>query len=218
MNYINTTSIRNFDGKDWRWPVKDEIAWKYLTKKRHYRLPDYIATLVKNVNFVVQAGGHCGLYPNKYSYLFKNVYTFEPHPENFYCLDNNVQQDNVIKINFALGETESMINLADPADYRDKNTGGYTVSGVGDIKLIRLDDYPIDGCDLLHLDLEGFELFALKGAVNTINRFKPLIVLETNNYCEMHGYTVLEMETWIKETLNYKVLEKLEHDTIYIHE
>jgi FkbM family methyltransferase len=215
IEYKDTTSYRNHDNKDWLWPSKDEVAWKYLTKRRHYQLPDYVASLVSNKGHVVQAGGHCGLYPYKYSNWFEKVYTFEPHPENFYCLNKNIINDNVIKINLALGEKEDYINLVDPSKYSASNTGGYTVNGAGDIKMIPLDSYVLEGCDLLHLDLEGFEWFALKGSVKTVKEFKPILVLETNDYCEMHGYSVLEMEDWIKNTLNYKILEKLEHDTVY---
>lgn len=216
MNY--KTSIRNFDNKDWVWPERDIVAWRYLTREDHYNLPINVSNLVKNRNIVVQAGGHCGLYPNKYASLFKKVYTFEPHPENFYCLDQNIQQDNVVKNNLALGEKESMISLGEPLTKKKNNTGGYTVSGKGNIKLISLDSLDIEGCDLLHLDLEGFEWFALKGAVNLINKYRPLIVLETNDYCEMHGYTVVEMEQWIVSELKYKIIDKWEHDTVYAPE
>ena len=156
------------------------------------------------------------LYPYQYSSLFGKVYTFEPHPENFYCLDKNVTQSNVIKNNLALGETESMISLGEPTIKKKNNTGGYTVLGEGNIKLIPLDSYNFEGCDLLHLDLEGFEWFALRGAVALIEKYKPMIVLETNDYCEMHGYTVNEMEDWIVNVLKYKILEKWEHDTVYV--
>lgn len=214
MDY--NTSLRNFDNKDWVWPSRDIVAWRYLTKEDHYNLPLTVANLVKNKGTVIQAGGHCGLYPNRYASLFEKVYTFEPHPENFYCLDRNVTQSNVVKNNLALGEVESMVSLGEPKIKKKNNTGGYTVEGKGNIKLISLDSYTFEGCDLLHLDLEGFEWFALKGAVNLINKFKPMIVLETNDYCEMHGYTVEQMEDWIHQELKYVTLEKWEHDTVYV--
>lgn len=54
-------------------------------------------------------------------------------------------------------------------------------------------------CDLLKIDVDGIELDILKGATQLIKRFKPLVIIETNEnieiieYIKMLDYTVLDM-------------------------
>jgi hypothetical protein len=60
----------------------------------------------------------------------------------------------------------------------DDTTGNQRVSGVGPIPTMRIDDLALPRCDLIYLDVEGEELNALKGAMETIERCKPVIVYE----------------------------------------
>jgi FkbM family methyltransferase len=46
------------------------------------------------------------------------------------------------------------------------------------IDMIKLDDFFSEKIDLIHLDLEGYEFEALKGAKELIERDKPIIVIE----------------------------------------
>ena len=61
---------------------------------------------------------------------------------------------------------------------RPHDTGGVHVAGDGYLPLIAIDSLNLPGCDLLQLDVEGFELKALKGAINTITKYKPVICVE----------------------------------------
>ena len=64
-----------------------------------------------------------------------------------------------------------------------------------------------DSCDLISLDLEGFEPFAITGAIETINKFKPVVIVERNS-----GSKDLEK-------LGYKEAnERLIDDNLWIHE
>lgn len=206
---------REFSDKKWLWTKSDAGAWKYLAKTSRYEFPNYLSKFVKENNIVLQAGGHAGMYPHQYSKIFKQVITCEPEPHNFYCLEKNVLSENVLKKNCALGERSGTIKMSHPKS-KKVNTGCFKVDGDGDIPMITIDSLNLTDCNLIHLDLEGYELFALKGAINTIQKFKPVIVLETNNCCLTFGYTIDQLNQWIKDTLNYKILEKLEDDTIYI--
>jgi FkbM family methyltransferase len=46
------------------------------------------------------------------------------------------------------------------------------------VKMVKLDTFITEKIDLIHLDLEGYEFEALKGAKELIERDKPIIVLE----------------------------------------
>lgn len=172
------------DGSKWYWPIYDTKCWEDL--HAWHDVPDIIMQHVDTKNVIVQAGGNCGLYVKKYAQQFNRVYTFEPVNELFKCLVLNVPEDNVIKFQACLGDTHSLVSMN---EHETKNIGGYHVgSNSGFIPTIKIDDLNLDDCSLIHLDIEGYELFALKGAICTINKYKPIIVIEhcekwLNRYC-----------------------------------
>jgi FkbM family methyltransferase len=46
-----------------------------------------------------------------------------------------------------------------------------------------VDELALEHVDLIKLDIEGFELHALEGAVRTFQRFAPTLIVELNPYC-----------------------------------
>ena len=64
---------------------------------------------------------------------------------------------------------------------------------------------------LIMIDTEGYELNVLKGAVNTIKKYKPVLVLEfhttnknrVNNLTQKYGYYLYELTQYLHE-LGYK--------------
>lgn len=152
-----------------------------------------IADLLPERRAVVQAGGCAGLWPLALAHYFPRVYTFEPDPTNFACLKANVAETpNVVAMPCALGETFARVGLTRPR----AKAGLWHVEGDGDIPLVPLDavvgDTPIDA---LVLDVEGYEVQALRGAERLIAAHHPLLWLEwtTNtaaltDFLAAHGY------------------------------
>jgi FkbM family methyltransferase len=202
--------------KEFLWPADDVWAWKWLNKKDHWDLPNKISKLCKKNNLVIQAGGNAGLYPKLYSSLFSTVMTFEPDVRNFFCLCHNVDESNVFKFQTALGNSTTPISISTNPLWDTENTGALKVAGLGKIPQLTIDSLGI-APDLIHLDIEGFEGFALLGAEKTIKEHNPLIVLETNGSGDDYGWT----QQKINELLiswGYNILENWEHDTVYKHE
>lgn len=173
--------IRRAFGRDWLWPLSDKYAWPALLADwngiAHLTLAECPARRV-----VVQAGGCCGLYPELLSQVFDRVYTFEPQALNFYCLEQNIQAENVTKFYGALGDSNEQLNIG--IDHvRENNTGAWAI-GLPDraeaVGQARIDDLELEVCDALLIDAEGYEAKILLGAKETIRRCKPsLIVVET---------------------------------------
>lgn len=163
---------------DWLWINGENGIWDGPSKEwmEHFK-SEYIS-LTRDKNCVVQAGGGLGMYPKLLSSIFKLVYTFEPDPLNFHCLVNNCQEENIIKINGALGDVHKMVSVK-RADMG--NVGMHTVVDGGFIPQFTIDDLQLQHCDMILLDIEGYEINALKGAVRVIDTFKPLIVCENGN-------------------------------------
>ena len=199
---------------NWAWPATDVKALKYFSDKINSDAPNEISKFCRQKRNVIQAGGHCGLYAFQYSKIFENVYTFEPEELNHFCLRTNLEGiENIHINNCALGNEKSTISL----NINRKNCGNHSVNlnNDGTIPLLTIDSFKIENVDLIHLDLEGFELYALQGAKKTIKRNKPVIVLETNSFCENYNYTIEELEEYLSD-IGYKRLIKWPDDRIYV--
>lgn len=133
---------------------------------------------------VVQAGGHIGLFPAFLAQTFKRVYTFEPDHENFECLVRNAPEENIFPMRVLVGD----VRIPRALRINSKSTGGHSVGGAGDIPMLRIDDLGLQDCDVIMLDLEGYEFFALIGALGTIGRCRPLLIVEQNKKARSQGF------------------------------
>jgi FkbM family methyltransferase len=192
----------------WLWPIKDSACWEWLQEEKD--LPERIFKKCKNNRVVVQAGGNCGFYVKKYAELFDVVYTFEPDPQNFFCLSQNVENSNTIKIQGCLGDSHQLVGIT----HKKSNVGVGRVNGVGVFPTFKIDDLNLEHCDLIHLDVEGYELFAVKGAIETIDRCSPVIALEWLNHNQNYNVTELNLLQLLTD-LGYKEIGQIYHEKIF---
>lgn len=161
------------------WPKAGGKSCREITIIRR-DTPQKIAKYCKNFNTCISAGGNVGYYIKQYAQIFKNVYTFELESLNFQCLDLNIKELNVKKIHGALGNGVGKVGLSIHCD----DCGAWRVSGDGDIQTYKIDDFNLLELDLIALDVEGFELEILKGGIETINKYRPIIAVEANEETE----------------------------------
>lgn len=193
------------------WPT-DDIEARHaiigeLDKIRH------VVSYCLKTDVVVQAGGNCGLFPRELSKHFKMVYTFEPHPINFRCLQHNVKLQNVVQFQYALGQEAGTCDMSGHAT----NCGAYKTVPGDTIPVMRIDDLALEACDLIFLDIEGYEPFALMGGEHTIKRFKPTIVIELKGLGAGYGYPDEKIVEYLVG-LGYKQAAALGQDVIFIQE
>lgn len=146
----------------------------------------------------VQAGGNVGIWPLELARHFDHVVTFEPDPVNMRCLRRNVPNQNVVAYEAALGHFDGERALLREA----QNCGASRLSPIEAAiglrtPIMRLDNLALEALDLLQLDVEGFELYALLGAEQTIRRCRPLIVLEMKGHGREYGYSDQELEEFV---------------------
>lgn len=166
------------DVAGWMWVKEDDGAWAGPHREWMETHRDAYLKATRERNIVVQAGGNCGLYPRLFAKYFTTVYTFEPDPLNFHCLVNNCQMDNIIKINGALGESNEMVRVKRAGM---SNVGCHTVVADGPGCLVpqfTIDQLNLPACDFIQLDIEQYEIHALRGAIKTIEKYKPGIACE----------------------------------------
>lgn len=64
---------------------------------------------------------------------------------------------------------------------------------------ITLDSLNLKDCAFIKLDVEGFEPFALNGAVETITKFRPIMFIEANPWAlESYGWTIPKLAAHIE--------------------
>lgn len=181
------------------WPKGDQKLHGDIPTVAH--LDDHVFPLVKEKRVAVQAGGAMGMWAKRMSQVFEHVYTFEPNPQSCYCCSFNCPEENVHVYNAALGEEPKFIFVGTPGN--EINYGANRVVGEGPVPTLRIDDFGFQFCDLLMLDIEGYELFALRGAIETIKRCKPVIVLEDKGCSRDFGYHKGKVETYLKQEAAY---------------
>jgi FkbM family methyltransferase len=121
----------------------------------------------------VDAGANIGIYSrflSRYVGPSGTVHAFEPSPENFQRLRAATRQfPNVKPIQAAVGERsgETKLYISDKlnVDHRTYEADGNSRRAVS-TEMVALDDYfkPGERVDLIKMDIQGYELHALRGA------------------------------------------------------
>jgi len=166
---------------------------------------------------VVQAGGHLGIWPKFLSRYFVSVWTFEPSPALFPRLVANAPEDNIYRVQAALSDTHAGVTLSDAR--RDGKLGpgheGLThVAGPGPVPSLRLDALKLAELDLLCLDLEGWELYALRGAIDTLTRCRPVVSVEINKQAALAGVDPADVRALLA-ALDYGPAATLGSDEVF---
>lgn len=120
----------------------------------------------------------------------------------------------MVAFHSALGEkTGACVPIAVEAD----NCGAHRIGtkDTGTIPIIPLDNIKLNHCDAIWLDVEGFELFALKGAERTIRKFWPVIICEEKSLGEVYGVGRHDIETYL-EGLGYDLTAGFHNDRLYV--
>lgn len=147
---------------------------------------DLVAPLLKPGDTVVDAGAALGDHTVNYLKAVGengNVIAFEPHPEFFKCLQINCPQ--ALAFNCFLWDSDSDAmclfeesgnvgaSCAVPAN-ANHTYGPISTKTLDSLELLRL--------DMLKMDCEGTEVRCLRGARETIQRCRPKIVAEVQEW------------------------------------
>lgn len=185
-----------------------------------------MAKYITPESVVLDAGTNIGNHTLFFAKILnaKKVYCFEPMKTIFAILEKNLELNNITnveKYNFALGEKEGYAKIS---GYHSISLGStqFSFEDKGDFKVVALDSFNIDQLDFCKVDVEGCQLEFLKGAKNTLEKFKPVIWIEmlskehsAFNYNEDREITLPHN---FLESLGYELAEKMSgYDYLYIH-
>lgn len=170
-------------GENCKWENSERFFWKLLCEKS---------------NHVIDIGANTGIY----SVIAKamgceNVYAFEPLPSNQKLFEKNLQLNNfsIYFFPFAIGEKNEKITLFYGKDFEHNYSASLDKEFVSkmynqvnqiNIQVKSLDTIEnIKKIDLMKLDIEGYEIQALKGMNENLNKNKPSLlieILDENNF------------------------------------
>ena len=174
--------------------------------------PSVVGQILKHCNrydysteTIIDVGVHSYIQAKSYIKCFDRWVGFEPNPKHFSVFSKHYPQYTIHEI--ALGEEQSYMDL----HYHEGKWAG--VSSLNEkflqhldsttdlafddtwktvqVEVRTLDSYNFPRFDVLKIDTEGYDMKVIKGAVNSIYKYKPLIVAEMINleYMDMIDYT-----------------------------
>lgn len=168
---------------------------------------------MRDLSLCIQAGGACGIWPVYLSRYFERVVTFEPDPDNYKCLLQNMSHalGEITAYHGALGRETGKGSLClDPSEL--DNSGAFYLVPGQDVKIGTIDNLEVDSCGLIQLDIEGFELEALQGGRQTIEKYRPVVMIEEKPLPQSTRPHTLARE-WL-QALGYKEVARIHRDVI----
>lgn len=166
---------------NWALPSSDTYFAAELARDPRGFQIDHLELALKHCNsrrLAVDGGAHIGTWTKALADQFLKVMAFEPAPDTFACLTENVKAcANVAPMHAALGAKRGRcVIVDDPA--RIGNTGARYVGSGDDVDVMALDQFEFTDLDFLKLDVEGYELEAINGAAETLGRCHPVVMIE----------------------------------------
>ena len=205
--------------------------WFYGSKREYNTIQNFYK-IIQNGDYVIEVGGHIGYFSTLFSNIVGpegKLDVFEPSGENLKYLKTNVsfltsKLSKVVSIiEKGVGNENGFLDFyIDPItgqnnsfvkDFEgfyenrklsaEKNAKLLTVS----VPVIRLDDYLKNKTrypNFIKIDVEGFEYNVIVGARDTIEKFKPSLMIEIQNdedkiicYFLSIGYNIFN-DQWVK--------------------
>ena len=210
--------VRDFIVPDWL-RIR-ERAWR--EKRKGEKEIKIIPNLLVNCNRAIDIGANVGVWSYWLSKYAKQVESFEPNPKIFNTL-KNIKIKNVNSYNIALSNKSGSVDLLIPKGSKGFSNQGASLSSIkvqGEHKSISieakcLDEYNFLDVDFIKIDVEGHEHEVIEGAQETINKFKPTMVIEME---EKHNQIPIEDQISSVEKLGYKCCVLMNKQIIQIKE
>lgn len=130
------------------------------------------------MNTAIDVGGHIGLWSYNLAHSFQRTVAFEPVADHRACFERNCElglaAGAISLYAFALGMNEGSVSI----HTAPTSSGDSWVKGAGDIPMRTLDSFNLEHVDLIKIDCEGYEENVIRGGLQTITTWRPVIMVE----------------------------------------
>ncbi len=181
----------------WSWYDKDYL----LTPDGEGEYPEHHCKItwlesfpyINSFRNAVDVGCRDGEYSRYLHKHFDHVYCFDYRRRKLF--HKNVDLSKITHFKCALGDEHKIMRVS--------GAGSMTSQSVPqekwyDEQIYTLDEFKLLDVDYIKIDVDGFELKVIKGAINTIEKFNPILVIE-----QEFGET--SSIKFCVENLNYKI-------------
>lgn len=210
----------------WHMPGSDEYFRKFIShdnptpKANGFQL-EHLHEALKHVTrwrVALDIGAHVGFWTRTMAEKFETVHAFEPSPDCYSCLvDNVADKPNVITNCVAIGDRAGVCQVHDDPR-RIGNTGSrYVISGAGKTPIVTVDRLNLSALDFMKIDVEGFELQVLMGARESIKKFRPVISMEVDKRFSQKRYGISHgAAEELVRALGYKEAAHMRPDKVFV--
>jgi len=226
---------KSYDYYGWKVNSKDVMYHRLLKENRNTTLNDInpMRTIIKKYipypRTALDVGCHYGFFTKFLASKFNRVHTFDFNNIIQHFMKVNMKKFNVNNVTihqYGLGHKNEKVAINDNFISWGRvipyGPLGTHVDPSGDDKryvIKRLDSLEIKDVDLIMIDTEGYELNVLRGAKKTIQKYKPVLVVEfhNRNLVMKFRYTLSTLEEYL-ERLGYKFVGNLNQvDKVFVH-
>ena len=199
------------------WWLPDEeahiITYFDAIKQSEYQ-PIHQQTVIKHCKqfrTAIDIGAHVGLWARGLTEKFDKVVAFEPCDQFADILLKNAPKVHTIN-RCALGWREGHVAMAIEPD----NTGSTPVDRgkVGLTPMFPLDHFNLTDVDLIKIDVEGYELDVIKGAMETLRNNDPVMIVEQKDRYVIPEEGKHAAVRFLMKELQYRIIGRVVDDWI----
>lgn len=190
-----------------------------------YFLRDAHAALGRRDTVFVDVGANIGQHSLFMSRLAGQVHSFEPFAKVRARLQSQIDNNHLNNIcvhPLGLSNENARLPFFAPTG-SNEGIGSFDASttskgnvSIGELELVRGDDYfpqaGIENIDILKMDVEGFEKFALQGLRQTLSRTRPLLVCEITYGKDLSFATMEELLVHLPPDYQLYTFDKRKQD------
>lgn len=196
--------------------VVDHNVYFYLESKGF----ENFKSLVKEGYNIIDIGANIGSTSIELAKQSKGckVFAYEPVEETHLKLCHNVELNpyNVTPIRKGIGNEKCEVSISKPVTSNpgmNRILSSFEKSYASEKIIVSTLDSEVEELNLKHVDLikidvEGYEMYALLGAKKTLERYKPTILLElVDKNLKEHKFSAMELVNMLRLDYGYKVLD-----------
>lgn len=162
-----------------------------------YRLIGKTPQFISSNHNILDIGASVGLYASYWSKYCRKVYCFEPSSLVYQQLKETISKFNNLEAKkIAISSYKGVSNFyLDPDRLSENTLSTNSLWPKEEVMVNTVDNLGIDDICFIKIDTEGNELNVLKGAIETIKKYKPTVM------CEIYKKNLNKIE--IKEIFDF---------------